>query len=256
MKIHIITLAITLLTISSTSFAQTECPQFSPGGQSPIIINPKLAPKYKELCNAEYSVGHSGLTRTPLWAAGHLQASRMKDKGRLARSNKFTPDTRIPFSERSELADYARSGYDRGHVFAAADATTQEGQDSTFLLSNMTPMTPLVNRGIWEGIETATRNEAKKRGELYVITGPIFQGGNLQSLRGRVIIPTSTYKCLYDPHRNESGCYIQESDPNVDYRVATVLTVEQLVGMNLFPSIDNNIKNTLMRLPAPKVRKR
>eukprot|EP01047_Picozoa_sp_COSAG01_P044704 COSAG01_NODE_4066_length_5385_cov_159.277336_3_plen_73_part_00 len=41
---------------------------------------------------------------------------------------------------RAKLSDYRRSGYDRGHMCAAADMkASQHSMDSTFLLTNIAP---------------------------------------------------------------------------------------------------------------------
>ena len=56
------------------------------------------------------------------------------------RSDHFLEDPSEPPIFRARLADYRRSGYDRGHMAAAADQKqSQHAMDSTFLLSNMCP---------------------------------------------------------------------------------------------------------------------
>lgn len=246
--------AITFLPL--TVSAQSSCPNHFAGGMEPVVTNQKMLPKYHELCNSEYAVGYSGLTRTPLWSAGVLTREGLKTKGRLVRRNEFSPDSRIPFSERAELGDYSRSGYDRGHMSPAADAITQPGQDETFLLSNMIPQVPENNRGIHESIESAVRTEAKRRGTLYVVTGPVFQGNTIKSLKDRVIIPTGIFKCLFDPARHESGCYLENNAPGTEYNTVSVKDVERLTGLNIFPGVADQTKNGVMQLPVAKLRKR
>lgn len=248
-------LSFCLMLVATIGYASTCTDQFA-GGQAPLITNPKMTAKYRQLCNQAYVVGHSGITRTPLWAAEFLTRERLLDAKGLKRSNSFRPDTRLPASERSELSDYARSGYDRGHMVPSADFGDPSSQDESFLLSNMIPQEPENNRGIHEGIESAVRKEVKKRGALYVITGPLFQGARLESLKGRVIIPTAIYKCLYDPSRNEAGCYLEQNAPGSDYSTVTVSEIEKQAGINLFPSLSAETKNRLMRLPVAKPRGR
>lgn len=245
-----------LFVAASVGFAQTSCQEQFVGGQAPAIINPKMTNKYRELCNTAYVVGHSGIIRTPLWAAEHLTRERLLDAKGLKRSNNFRADTRLPYNERAELSDYARSGYDRGHMAPSADFGDPESQDESFLLSNMIPQAPENNRGIHEGIESAVRKDVKKRGELYVITGPLFQGAKLESLKGRVIIPTGIFKCLYDPNRQEAGCYLEQNAPGPDYSTATVAEIEKRAGINLFPALSADTKNRLMKLPVAKPRGR
>ncbi len=250
-----IVIAIILTLLASVAFADSCRDQFT-GGQSPILTNPKLTNKYRELCNLAYAAGHSGITRTPLWSAEHLTRDQLLDARGLKRSNNFRADTRLPYNERAELSDYARSGYDRGHMSPSADFADQSSQDESFLLSNMIPQEPENNRGIHEKIESAVRREVKRRGELYVITGPLFQGSRLESLKGRVIIPTGIFKCLYDPIRKESGCYLEQNAPGTDYSTVTVAEIEKQAGINLFPALSSDIKNRQMRLPIARPRGR
>lgn len=244
-----------LLLATTVAHAATCSEQFV-SGQRPVISNPKMTVKYRELCNQAYAVGHSGITRTPLWATEHLTRDRLFDAKGLKRSNSFRTDSRLPYNERAELSDYARSGYDRGHMAPSADFGDSASQDESFLLSNMIPQDHNNNTGIHEGIESAVRKEVKKRGELYVITGPLFQGAKLESLKGRVIIPTGIYKCLYDPSRKEAGCYLEQNAPGPDYSTATVTEIEKQAGINLFPALSADIKNRLMKLPVAKPRGR
>ena len=88
-----------------------------------------------------------------------------------ARTSAFLKDFR------TDLADYEKSGYDRGHLVASANQGESEIQNSeTFLLSNMSPQKPDFNRGIWKQLEDAVRqlDSQKKILETYVICGPIF----------------------------------------------------------------------------------
>lgn len=245
-----------LLALTLPAYGQSSCTESFVDAKAPVITNPKMTTKYRELCNQAYAIGHSGITRTPLWSAEHLTRDRLLDAKGLKRSNSFRADTRLPYGERAELSDYARSGYDRGHMAPSADFGDTSSQDESFLLSNMIPQDHNNNTGIHEGIESAVRKEVKKRGELYVITGPLFQGTKLESLKGRVVIPTGIFKCLYDPSRKEAGCYLEQNAAGPDYSIATVAEIEKQAGINLFPALSADIKNRQMRLPIAKARGR
>ena len=77
---------------------------------------------------------------------------------------------------RAELKDYAKSGYDRGHMTPSADMPTPSSQEESFSLANMVPQDHYNNTGIWSNIESATRYLAKKKGSLYIITGSSLKG--------------------------------------------------------------------------------
>ncbi|WP_131798045.1 DNA/RNA non-specific endonuclease, partial [Enterobacter roggenkampii] len=55
----------------------------------------------------------------------------------------------------ARLKDYAKSGYDMGHMTAAGDAGTAQEQLETFSLANMTPQLPDLNRKAWRLMEEA-----------------------------------------------------------------------------------------------------
>lgn len=179
----------------------------------------------------------------------------MQAKG-LKRSSKFYPDQNIPASERAELRHYARSGYDRGHVAPSGDMATPESQQECFTLANMIPQDPSVNRGIWAGVEAATRKLAKTRGELYVVTGPIYSGGSIQQIGGAVMVPTLVFKAIYDPVRLEAGAYLVDNTEGAQARTISISDLERLSGISVFPSLNSRVKGNGMRLPEPKGRKR
>lgn len=241
---------------STAIAAKTSCPEHYAGRQAPDFINQKLTEKTQEVCYSGYGLMHSGVTRTPLYSAEKLTRLNLLQGKGLKRQSKFHPDDHIRPSDRAELRHYARSGYDRGHVAPSGDMFDMQSQFESFSLANMVPQEASVNRGIWEGIESSVRKFAKERGELYVVTGPLFQGSNLQRIGGAVMVPSHLFKAIYDPSRKESGVYLVENAPGATASKLSVAELESMAGMNIFPSLDQRTKERLMRLPDPKERKR
>ncbi len=101
---------------SASVWAGTACPQHFVAGQSPVVTNPKLQPRTQALCFRAFAVLHSGLSRTPLYAAEHLTQKNMKNAAKLSRKDSFHAEDALPERDRAELSDYERSGYDRGHL--------------------------------------------------------------------------------------------------------------------------------------------
>lgn len=125
------------------------------------------------ICNRHYITGYSYYFRQAKWALEIVDP----DKTDVERADNFRPDYRIPEIFRADLADYANSGYDRGHLVASANQAETELQNSeTFLLSNMSPQEPKFNRNIWKQLEKSIRDlDARPKVlETYVICGPIF----------------------------------------------------------------------------------
>jgi endonuclease G len=231
--------------------APTSCGGIYYGNSAPDILNTKLTPKTKELCYSEFAVMHSGLSRTPLWSAEHLFGSKLSTK--VERSNDFHPEDRLSANDRAELADYTRSGYDRGHMSPARDFNTPQSESECFTLANMVPQDHDNNTKLWSGLEEATRSLAKQRGELYVITGPIFMGTALKRIGGRVLVPTKIYKAIYDTASGQGAAYLVDNTPGNNYQVVSIAQIEQLSNIKLFPNMTATAKQTPMALPTPQM---
>lgn len=242
---------LTSLLSLSFSIQAAECLQHFAGGQTPVIVNQKLAPSTRELCNQGFALLHSGITKTALWSAEHLTRERLNSARGLPRTNSFHPDDNLTHGERAELKDYARSGYDRGHMAPSGDMPSVSAQEESFSLSNVIPQDPNNNRNLHEGIESAVRTYVKNKGELYVITGPIFDGSSLQRIGGRVLVPTHIFKAIYDPSKHVAGAYIENNAPGMEYQTVSITELEKRIGINLFPGMDQRTKDGGMKLPAP-----
>jgi endonuclease G, mitochondrial len=247
-------LAFTVWLIASASHAQgpTSCPHLFAGGQPPALVNPKLDQRTTPLCNDAYAVVTSGVTHGPLWSAEHPTAASLKAARALKRAGNFAADDRLPKADQAQLSDYGGSGYDRGHMSPSGDMPTQEAQDQSFLLSNMVPQTPELNRGIWEGVEQAVRDLGEREGELFLVTGPAFRGKRIRSIgTDGVLVPTSTWKAVYDPGRQGTGVYVCKNNRRPTCKVVSVSTLIRVVGVDPFPALPDSIKQTAMTLPPP-----
>lgn len=247
-KLLFLALSLPLTAIAATS----ACPYHYAGGKAPDVLNKKLSAETRELCNTGFVVMHSGVARTPLWSAEHLTRDRIDNAKGMERRNAFHVDERLPANERAELADYARSGYDRGHMAPSGDMPDETTQFESFALSNMVPQDPQNNRHLWEGIESAVRKLTIERGELYVLTGPLFQGSDLKRIHGRVLVPSHIYKVVYDPRRKEAGAYLVTNTNSQAYQRVSVTELEQMAGISLLPGVSNSIKATTMALPESR----
>lgn len=113
------------------------------------------------------------------------------------RKNNFKIDSSVP-TQSATLDDYKGSGYDRGHLKPAADAScTQELMDETFLMSNMSPQDASFNRGMWKVLEEYVRTLAEGNDSIYVYTGGVLTN-DLYKLNGRVSVPKMYYKVIYE----------------------------------------------------------
>lgn len=108
--------------------------------------------------------------------------------------------------------------------------------NATFQFANAVPQTPESNRHIWKDLEESTRELANRRGELYVITGPIYSTTPRAQLKGRVSIPDATYKILIDPKAKSMTGFVvpNTSTPGKDFRAyqVKVREIEKVSGLN------------------------
>lgn len=196
--------------------------------------------------NRHYVIGYSYYFRQAKWALEIVDP----DASDLERADNFRPDYRVPELFRADLADYAGSGYDRGHLVASANQRETEIQNSeTFLLSNMSPQKPQFNRKIWKNLEQKVRQlDAKKRIlETYVICGPIFDFNKAvvtigsQDDKGVTLpIPHSYFKSILTEN-NRGALHMwsfiipnkNSSDPLESFQAPTA-TVERMAGLFLW----------------------
>jgi len=223
-------------------------------GRAPQIRNPKLAPATKELCFNVFTVMHSGVTRTPLWSAEHLEAHEVESAQQLTRENSFHAESRLPAGQRAELADYARSGLDRGHMAPNGDMPDRDSQRDSFSLANIVPQDGENNRHLWSGIEGVVRKMAKKEGDLYVVTGPAFLGSNLRKV-GNVLVPTHLYKLVYSPRQKAGAAWFVENTADAKPNVIPIPELERIIGIDLLPALSEQEKERMLQLPNIRQKK-
>ncbi|KAI9599483.1 hypothetical protein BDF19DRAFT_428859 [Syncephalis fuscata] len=115
--------------------------------------------------------------RNPNWVAEHLTKEKLvNNNGTDRKHSTFHEDTTVPTGFRARLADYFRSGFDRGHMAPAADAKfSQAAMDETFILTNISPQVGQgFNRDYWAYFESFCRDLTKSFTDVYVVSGPLY----------------------------------------------------------------------------------
>ena len=132
------------------------------------------------------------------------------------------------------------------------DMADRASQGESFSLANIVPQYHTPNAGVWAGIEGAVRRLAQQDGEVYVVTGPAFVGERIDSLKGRVLVPTHVWKVIYSPRQQAAGAYLitNEADTST-YSSMSVTALEEVVGLQLLPGVPQHIRDTAMALPKP-----
>jgi len=216
-----------------------KCPQFVVWG-APISSHKQI----KHLCRSGYANEFNFNYRLSNYVLEKVTVSGVS--GKVVRKNDFREDTDIPAEFRTKKYDYIRTGYDRGHLAPAADFTDDiKKMSESFLLSNIAPQYPSINRGVWKKIEEWTRTIAIKYNEVYVITGPIFNTKKYDQspvLR----IPDSFYKIVIEPKQEKIITFIvpnfyTEKNEITDF-ISTVSDVESKTDINFSPQIPKQLE--------------
>lgn len=231
------------LCLIQTAFAQastdfSKCTQFFVKAKPPIV---KPAPKLRALCFDAFAILHSGVRKTPVYVAQKLSRESVADADE-KRRDKFYEEARLPHDERATLDDYKHSGWSRGHMAPAGDMPTPSAMAQSFSLANMVPQAIKHNGGAWANtVEKATRlYAARARGNVYVITGPIFDS-ILTIGTSHVAVPSYLFKLVYDEERNVAWAHWHANSD--DTRGSKPISYSELVrrtGVDFLPGVVPN----------------
>lgn len=184
----------------------------------------------QELKKPGYLIVYSNQTRTPAYVIERLLPGSFEDGHHVDREHLGFYSEAALVSNRATNADYTGSGYDRGHMAAAANHTScQDATLETFTLSNTIPQFPACNRGNWKTLENHARALVKTSAGVYVYSGPLYIPQQAPNSSDRfvvyqvigantVAVPTHFFKVMVvEPisGRATVECYIVENSPDV-----------------------------------------
>jgi len=232
-----------LLLLPFTSFANPiddKCPQFTPYGAPVLNLKSSVY-----LCKTNYAIQYDTGTKTAVYVLEHITKAAIT--GPAKRKDDFRPDPAIPVVGQSHLADYATAGniYDRGHLSPAGDNTQNEKiMSESFFLSNMVPQVANNNRGIWKQLETKVRTYVTQFGDLYVVSGTIYDKGFTTIGLNKVGVPTRLFKVIVDTKTSKASAYIfpNQALPVADLEKfkVSIKEVEKATGINFNPKLPAN----------------
>jgi len=192
-----------------------------------------------------YAIGFSKHLKQPLWVTYRLTKEEAESGG-MERSNSFRSDACILGGSASP-SDYLHTSYDRGHLAPAADMRWSKNvMEESFLMSNMSPQTPALNRDVWKRAEMFARQCAINEGSVFVVSGPVITNDNPETIgTNRVVVPDLFYKVIYDetpPEKMVAFIMPNRTDVKGDiWLFATnVVYAEELSGLNFFSALDTN----------------
>lgn len=219
-----------------------------PVGRSDVVV----------LQNEGYVAGYSDALQNPRWVAYRVFETQTTESD--ARPSSFRVDARtvakVPHSA------YTHSGFDRGHMAPNYAISTRYGraaQLETFLMSNIVPQPPYINRHIWRELEVRTaRRYGQYFGEVWVVTGPVFSA-NPERLASGVAIPRGYYKIIADELDGQLRvmAFMIPANMKPYSRIRTQLVsidrLEQLTGLDFFSELPVDVQRQLEAEPASRL---
>ena len=193
-----------------------------------------------------YTLSYSNTHRQAEFASYYLSPASIQ--GGQDRTDDFRIDPKVK-SNPVKSTDYQGSGYDRGHLCPAADmALNLTAMSETFFMSNMSPMTPSFNRGIWSKLEDWVRDAALQEGGLFVVTGPVLSK-SCGAIKQSITVPCSYYKIVLTGGSNPRmlGFLLSNAGASgsVQQFVVTIDALEQQTGIDFFPQLEDAVERSL-----------
>ena len=170
-------------------------------------------------------------------------------KGTAKRKNHYKSDPMIT-TYSSNYIDYKGTGYDKGHLCPAGSMKiNQDAMDDSFYMSNISPQNPGFNRGIWNRLEQQVRRWVDVYGDLYVVTGPVFDSEMAGIGANNVSVPKRFYKVVYacEGEGKMIGFVLpnEKSDQDlIDYSVS-VDEVERITKIDFYYNLEDRMENVL-----------
>lgn len=197
-----------------------------------------------------FTVSFNPTMHLPNWVAWAVTREKIEN-GTVTREDNFRPDENVPGC--ATLADYSRSGYDRGHMAPAGDMKwSAKAMDESFYLTNICPQLNVLNNGAWKNLEEKCRTNAKRDSMLVIICGPVLTEGFRNFIGPTPVpVPQNFFKVVLTP-KMESGAHaIGFIMPNgnmvggMQAAAVSVDQVEKITGHNFFHLLPDDIENAL-----------
>lgn len=140
--------------------------------------------------------------------------------------------------------EYAKSGYQRGHMAPAADmkwnAVALEG---SYAMLNICPQRRQLNTGSWRKLEEKVREWGQRDSMLVVITGPVLtkQMSTIGNAN-KIAVPEHFFKVVFAPHAHPTRAIAfvmpnENADKHYAQYAVSIDEVERLTGIDFFHTL-------------------
>ncbi len=159
----------------------------------------------------------------------------------------FMPDPDVKGC--ATLADYRRSGFDRGHMAPAADNKwSKRAMKDCHYLTNICPQDNRLNSGAWATVEKNVRKWVGRHGTLVIAAGPVLSDRLTRTIGpSEVPVPERFFKVILAPEANPPmgiGFIMPNSfvDGGAQSTAVSIDQVEAITGFDFFHALPDSIE--------------
>lgn len=244
--------------------------QLNRKGSTAMISSPvqELYPDVTSEGTDGFLIYYDAKSRNPLCVVEKLSLPTLKKEySTPGKRPHFFADTRIDEIFRVNPKEFTDSKYDRGHMVPAADFASAGSVlwRDTFVMSNISPQMPSLNKGFWARFENWIRDLVltKAFDEILVFTGPVFAPTfvdnqwvfihrTIGTFPRLITVPSHFFKFIVakktDPtgriHYSFGTFLIPNSDIGKKVSLAQALVrldqLEHILGFRILPEITNS----------------
>ncbi len=186
------------------------------------------------------------VTGSAVWVAEIVTRETLQ--GTAVRRDRWTTDPHLPEALRAHESDYRTSGYDRGHLAAAANHGQPAAKDATFSLANAVPQVPAVNRGPMRWLEESLREKARGGDDLVIVTAPIYELSGAKEYAGRLPVPQAFVKAVLVLREGQPVAahgYRIRNCTGAGIELVTIDAIEAALQRDLFHALPDEIETKL-----------
>lgn len=229
--------------------------QLTPSGKSAAVMKYGFPSLSNIKSRESYVTSYDPRCRTAAWVIEQLSPETLTGTSDRKLCD-FKEDETVHVYHRSTNLDYRGSGFDRGHLAAAANHKwSQRAMDDTFYLSNVAPQNPHLNQNAWNNLEKHCRSLTKQFHNVFVCSGPLYlprqePDGKMYVKyqvigKNHVAVPTHFFKVVILENRRgevELRSYVMPNMP-VDDKIplerflVPIESIERASGLLFVPNI-------------------
>lgn len=215
-----------------------------------------VAPTNDLIIRDSYCLSSNDSTKLADWVAYVIDIPTMTGE---SVDRKWKADPWLDETETLEPDDYKGANqaykYDRGHQAPLANFKGNRDIETTNYLSNITPQKADLNQGVWKNLEEKERELAARYGQVYVMTGPIYNDNELPNLPEADEyhkVPSAYWKIIVIPIDNEDFkvfAFVMDQDTprksKLDMHLCSIKEIEKRTKLTFFASLPIEIKANL-----------